>query len=306
MGKVAFVFPGQGAQYSGMGRELAEASAAAAAVFAAADSLRPGTSRQCFSGDEAGLSQTRNTQPCMYAVEMAAAAALEEAGIHADMTAGFSLGELAALTYARGADFSTVFPLVCTRGEAMERAASQADTAMWAVAGLTGARVEEICAGFEGFYPVNYNCPGQTSVAGRKQATAEFSNGVKAAGGRAIPLKVSGGFHSPYMAPAAAAFAQALEGVDFREPAIPLYANCTGLPYEPARIKPLLTRQICSPVRWEATIRHMIAQGVDTFIEVGPGQVLQGLIAKINPALRRFGVCDRKSLEKTIQEVRGC
>lgn len=305
MGRVAFVFPGQGAQYSGMGRELAEHSAAAAEVFRLADRIRPGTLEQCFSGSEEALRETKVTQPCMFTVELAAAAALKEANIVPEMVAGFSLGELAALTYAGVVDASTSFALVCRRGALMQAAAEQVSTAMAAVVRLDAGTVEQICAQFDGVYPVNYICPGQIAVAGLQDQMAAFSAAVKAAGGRALPLKVSGGFHSPFMASAAEQFGQLLEEVSFRAPQTTLYSNCTGLPYG-NEIKELLAKQICSPVRWESIIRHMIAAGADTFVEVGPGQTLRGLIAKIDPAVRTFGVSDKASLEQAIAEVTIC
>lgn len=305
MGRVSFVFPGQGAQYPGMGRELMECSSAAAEVFRRADELRPGTSETCFSGSEEALKRTDITQPCLFTVEAAAAAALGEAGIQAHMAAGFSLGELAAIFYSSVVDFSTSFKLVCRRGELMQAAAEQFDTAMAAVVKLTNEQVEELCARFEGVYPVNYNCPGQVTVAMKREQLAPFSAAVKEAKGRALPLKVSGGFHSPFMAEASVRFGEALEAVECHAPAIEVYSNYTGLPYD-GNVKELLTRQVCSPVRWEQIVRHMIAQGVDTFIEVGPGSVLQGLIRKIDPNVRVFGVSDRASLEKTIQEVKQC
>lgn len=305
MGKVAFVFPGQGAQYPGMGRSLCDVSPAAAEVFRNVDRIRPGTSRQCFAGTEMQLQQTSITQPCLWAVEMAAAAALDEAGIRADVTAGFSLGELSALSYASVVDASTCFRLVCERGRLMQNAAASSDTAMAAVVRLNNAEVEEICSRFDRFYPVNYNCPGQVTVAGPKENMGAFSAAVREAKGRAIPLKVSGGFHSPFMAEAAAWFGYLLRTVEFSPPAIPVYSNLTGRPYE-GDMKQLLEKQICSPVRWESIVRHMVADGVDTFIEVGPGSVLQGLITKIDKNVRVFGVSDAESLETTIQEVRKC
>ena len=305
MGKIAFVFPGQGAQYPGMGQELTGISTAAAEVFRMADLARPGTAAQCFGGSVEELQETKTTQPCMFAVEMAAAAALREAGIQADMVAGFSLGELAALSYSRVVDQSTSFGLVCRRGELMQAAAEQADTSMAAVVKLSNEAVEEICARFPGVYPVNYNCPGQVTVAGLKAQMPAFSAAVKEAKGRALPLKVSGGFHSPFMAGAAAEFGKLLANIELKKPQIPLYSNVTGRPYE-GDFADLLTRQICSPVRWEQTVRHMIGAGADTFIEVGPGNVLQGLIRKIDPTVRVLGVCDRESLEETIREVKAC
>lgn len=305
MGKVAFVFPGQGAQYAGMGKSLCDISPAAAAVFRMADAIRPGTSRHCFEGTEESLKETRITQPCLWTVEMAAAAALKEAGIRADLTAGFSLGELSALSYADVVDVSTCFRLVCERGRLMQQAAQTVDTTMTAVVKLSNEKVEEICARFDGVYPVNYNCPGQVTVAGLSASMDAFGAAVKAAGGRALPLKVSGGFHSPFMEEASAWFGYILKPVEFKTPAIPLYSNMTGLPYC-GEMKQLLEKQICSPVRWEAIIRHMIAEGADTFIEVGPGTVLQGLIRKIDKNVRCFGVFDADSLDRTIKEVRVC
>ena len=187
----------------------------------------------------------------------------------------------------------------------MQEAAETHDTAMAAVVKLSNETVESICAQFEGVYPVNYNCPGQVTVAGLKSEMPAFSAAVKAAGGRALPLKVSGGFHSPFMAEASEKFGKALESVNFSESAIPLYSNVTGKPYEGSP-KELLQKQICSPVRWETIIRKMIDAGVDTFIEAGPGNVLQGLIKKIDPNVRVFGVSDAESLKITIQEVKPC
>ena len=305
MGKISFVFPGQGAQYPGMGKSLCEVSPAAAAVFAMADAVRPGTSAQCFDGSEAELKETKITQPCLWTVEMAAAAALREAGICADVCAGFSLGELSALSYAEVVDISTCFKLVCRRGALMQAAAEAVDASMAAVVKLDNETVETICARFEGVYPVNYNCPSQVTVAGLRSSMADFSAAVKAAKGRAIPLKVSGGFHSPFMEEASEAFGEALVNVEFCLPTIPLYSNLTGELYG-GNMKKLLKKQISTPVRWETIIRSMIADGVDTFIEVGPGNVLQGLISKIDNTVRVFGVSDAESLANTIQEVNVC
>lgn len=305
MGKIAFVFPGQGAQHPGMGKELAEIAMGAADVFAMADKIRPGTSRQCFEGTEEELKETGITQPCLFAVEMAAAKALNERGVYADMVAGFSLGELAALSYSQVVDESTMFHLVCRRGELMQEAAERVQTAMTAVVKLTAEEVEKICNLFEGVYPVNYNCPGQVTVACLAEKLPEFSAAVKNAGGRALSLKVSGGFHSPFMAQAAQEFGVLLAEKEFSLPGLTVYSNCTGEPYD-SEIKGLLTRQICSPVRWEAIVRHMIASGADTFIEVGPGSVLSGLIGRIDKNVRTFQVCDRNSLENCVKEVLEC
>lgn len=305
MGRIAFVFPGQGAQYPGMGRELCDASPAAAEIFRQAEMIRPGTKGQCFEDPAELLQQTEICQPAMFTVELAAAAALEEAGIQADMAAGFSLGELAALSYAHIVDFSISFNLVCLRGQLMQQCAQRCDSSMAAVVKLSNEAVEEICSRFEHVYPVNYNCPGQVTVAAPRSEMADFAAAVKAAGGLAVPLKVSGGFHSPFMVSAANEFGAYLKDIPFRTPRVPLYSNCTGRPYE-GSVQDLLAKQICNPVQWEQAVRHMISQGTDTFIEVGPGNVLQGLIKKIDPSVRVFGVSDAESLKQTIQEVTSC
>ncbi len=305
MGKIAFVFAGQGAQFPGMGQELAQCSQAAADIFAKVDALRPGTSAQCFGGSEEELKETKNTQPCMFAVELASAAALAEGGIKADMAAGFSLGEIAALTYTGAVDLETGFHLVCRRGELMQAAAEEQPTAMAAVLRLSNEMVEEICAQFEQVYPVNYNCPGQVSVACAKEQLAPFSAAVKAAGGRALPLKVRGGFHSPFMASAAQGFAQVLSACTVNAPKMPLYANRTGQVYD-GDPKQLLSQQISSPVRWETIVRNMIAAGADTFLELGPGKTLCGLIEKIDQTVKTYALSSKEDLEKILKEVRGC
>lgn len=305
MGKIAVVFSGQGAQYRGMGKELAEHSPEAAAVFRTADAIRPGTSELCFTGSDEALAETRNTQPCMFAMELAAAAALSAAGIRGDMTAGFSLGEISALTYAGVVTPEAGFRLVCRRGELMQESAEAVDSSMAAVVKLDAETVEGLCARYGQVYPVNYNCPGQISVAGLRTELPDFMKDVKAAGGRAIPLRVRGGFHSPFMENAARGFGEALAAVTLSRPAMPLYSNYTGLPYEGDYVR-LLSRQICSPVRWQNIVERMVEAGADTFIELGPGKTLCGLIAKINPDVRVFHVEDERSLKETVEGVSQC
>ncbi len=305
MGGIAFVFAGQGAQAPGMGRSLYEASPAARDVFRRADEVRPGTSRQCFEGTEAELKVTKNTQPCLYTVELAAAAALAEAGLRGDMAAGFSLGELSALSYAGAADFETGLRLVMRRGELMQSASEARKTSMAAVLRLEKESVESLCARFREVYPVNYNCPGQIAVSGAAEEMEDFLKAVKAAGGRAVPLKVSGAFHSPFMGEAAAAFREELERCPLGKPAIPLYANPTGAPYGPD-LKGTLAQQMDHPVLWEATVRNMTAAGADTFVELGPGNTLCGLIRKTDPTLRCFGAAGAEDLKNLLKEISGC
>lgn len=291
MGKIAFVFSGQGDQYPGMGKALYEQYPEAAEVFDACDALRPGTSAQCFDGTEEELKETRNTQPCLFAVESAAAAVLTAHGIRPDVVAGFSLGEVVACAYAGMVDRATGFSLVCRRGELMQEAAQKHDTSMAAVVKLTPDIVRDLCARYTDVYPVNFNCPGQVSVAGLTAQMSDFANDVKAAGGRAIPLKVKGAFHSPFMAQAADAFAETLAGVTFREGDMPVYSDVTAKPYA-GDPRDLLSRQICSPVLWEDIVRDMIAQGVDTFIEIGPGKTLCGMIKKIDATVKAYSAAD--------------
>lgn len=304
MGKIAFVFSGQGAQAPGMGKELYECSAAAKAVFELCDSIRPGTSEQCFNGTKEELTVTANTQPDMFAVEVAAARALVEAGIQPDALAGFSLGEISALAFSGAVSLEDGFKLVCRRGELMQEASNAADSAMVAVVKLPPEKVEELAGQFDQVYPVNYNSPAQTVCAGLSSSMDGFKAAVKAAGGRALPLKVSGAFHSPFMSSAAKGLAEVLAPMEFAAPSRPLYSNVTAQPYEDGQFKDLLSRQVENPVRWQTIVENMIAAGVDTFIEVGPGKTLAGLIGKINSDVRALNVEDAESLKHTIEEVK--
>ena len=304
MGKVAFVFSGQGAQYSGMGKSLYEASAAAKAVFDTAETIRPGTIQQCFEGALEEISITKNTQPCLFCVDLAAAQALREAGIEPDMVAGFSLGEVAAVTFAGIFTQAEGFSLVVKRGEAMQAAAEKVDSAMAAVLKLANDKVEELCRMHTGVFPVNYNCPGQLVVAGLKSSLEGFLSDVAANGGRAVPLNVSGGFHSPFMESAAIRLAQVLEEMDAKAPRLPVYANYTAEPYGADDAKLLLEKQVSNPVRWQQTVEKMIEAGVDTFVEVGAGKTLCGLIKKTNRAAKVYNVEDADTLAATLAALR--
>ena len=305
MGKVAFVFSGQGDQHPGMGEALCRKYSAAKEIFSRCDAVRPGTSGQCFSGSDEELRETQNTQPCMFAMELAAAAALKSCGLAPDMAAGFSLGELAALTDAGAMTVETGFSLVCRRGILMQQAAQQQNTSMVAVLKLSAETVEAIAARHKDVYPVNYNCPGQISVSGIEESMPAFCADVKSAGGRTLPLKVRGGFHSPFMKEAGDAFADELRRHRLNAPEIPVCSDVTGLPYMGDTAE-LLSQQICAPVQWERIIRNMHADGATVFVEIGPGKTLCGMISRIVPDARCFAVSAYENLEDLCAEVAKC
>lgn len=299
MGRIAFIFSGQGDQYPGMGKEICEKYSEAANIFELCDAIRNGTSQQCFSGTQQELSETKNTQPCMYALELAATQVLYEHGIRPDAVAGFSLGEVAAATVAGLFDVKTGFSLVCKRGELMQRDAEKVEASMAAVLKLSENELRDICDKFEGVYPVNFNCPGQITISGKSEHMPEVFALIKQSGGRAIPLKVKGGFHSPFMREASREFALELENVKIGDMEIALYSNLTSQIYGNNIIE-TLAKQICSPVYWEKTVRNMIDSGIDTFIEIGPGRTLTNMMAKIDSNVKAYCISD---LDTVISEV---
>lgn len=299
MGKVAFVFAGQGAQYSGMGKSLYETSKAAKAVLDEAERLHPGTLEMCFNGSREDLSQTRNTQPCLMAVDRACAAALIESGIKPEGLAGFSLGEIAAMATSGLLPFEQMFRLVTRRAELMQACAEKYESGMIAVLKLEDAVVEALCAQNHAF-PVNYNCPGQIVCALLTKDIPALTEAVKAAGGRALSLAVNGGFHSPFMADAAQGLRDFAKDLPFVAPSLPLYADKTCKPYTAESAAELLGAQVESPVRWTELIRTMQADGYTDFIEVGAGKTLSGLIGKIGGAVRIANVEDADSLAATV------
>ena len=308
MGKTAWVFAGQGAQSPGMGKSLYETSAAARAIFDMADTL-PGRriSALCFEGPKEALQLTVNTQPCVFTVDMAAAAALGERGFKPDVSAGFSLGEYAALSAAGVFSFPEGLKLTARRAEWMDQAVPAGIGGMAAILKLDTETIERICAELKPHgvvEPVNYNCPGQTVIAGHKETVAEACRLLEAAGARTIPLPVSGPFHTSLMAPAAEGLRDILSSMTLQVPACPVYSNVTATPSDDLEeIRARLVRQVMSRVRWHETISRMLDSGIDTFVEIGPGKTLSGFIRRISPEAAVLNVEDKPSLEATCQAL---
>lgn len=304
MDKIAFVFSGQGAQKPGMGKALYETSPAAARVFDMAEARRPGLREMCFSGDMQALSRTVNTQPCLFAVDLAAAVALEASGITPDCVAGFSLGEIPALAFAGILSYEDAFDLVCVRAEAMQACADGMEGGMAAVLGLEADAVEAACEAVGRVYPVNYNCPGQIVIAGERDAIEQVKAHLSQTRARVMPLPVGGAFHTVYMQDAAQHMAKALSGMSLNSPRMPIYANVTAKPYE-APYEALITQQVMNPVRWQATIEGMAAAGVTKFVEVGIGKTLVGFIKKTSKESLAVHVEDDATLAAALEALNG-
>ena len=302
MSKIAFVFSGQGAQAPGMGKELYDCSPAAKAVFDLADSIRPGTSQQCFEGTQEELNVTINTQPCLFACDLAAAKAAQERGIQPDCAAGFSLGEAAAVAFSGMLTEAEAFSMVCKRAELMNEAAQKNPGAMAAVMKLSPQQVETLCGPIENAWPVNYNSPKQTVVAASADTIDQVVEAASAQRGRAVKLAVSGAFHSPLMHSAADGLREYLASVSLREERLPVDANLTAEPYGEDK-KETMAAQCENPVRWQKTIENMIANGVDTFIEVGVGKTLAGLIKKINPEVTVYQIENKEGLDAAAEAL---
>lgn len=280
----AYVFPGQGSQFSGMGKDLYDASSAAKKLFESAnDILGFKITDIMFYGDSESLKQTKVTQPAVFLHSVAAALTIED--FRPDMVAGHSLGEFSALVASGAISFEDGLKLVYARAMAMQKACEQTPSTMAAVLGLEDSKVEEVCATIEGVVPANYNCPGQLVISGEKEAIQLACKALKEAGAkRALPLPVGGAFHSPLMESAREELAAAIGETIFHTPVCPIYQNVDALPHtSPEEIRENLLKQLTSPVRWTQTVMNMTKNGATEFCELGPGNVLEGLIKKCNP-----------------------
>ena len=280
----AYVFPGQGAQFVGMGKDLYDNSPLAKELFEKAnDILGFRITDLMFSGTDEDLRQTKVTQPAIFLHSVILAATLGS-DFKPDMVAGHSLGEFSALVANKALSFEDGLRLVAARAGAMQKACEKEPSTMAAILGLDDAKVEEICKSIdEVVVPANYNSPGQLVISGSIKGIEVACEQLKAAGARrALPLKVGGAFHSPLMEPARIELAEAIHATKVSEPICPVYQNATAKRVtDPAEIKQNLIDQLTAPVLWTQMVQHMITDGADTFVELGPGNVLQGLISKI-------------------------
>lgn len=303
MRKIAFIFPGQGAQYTGMGRDFYENFDRAKEVFAIAGKVSGRSMEELIFRENEELHITKYTQIAMLTVELAILRVLEEKGVTSFVNAGLSLGEYAALTASGGLSIRDALELVVKRGKFMQEAVP-AGGAMTAVMGLEAETVEQICEETEGIVSVaNYNCPGQIVISGEEKAVSQAAEKMKEAGAkRCMPLKVSGPFHTSMLEEAGKKLAEELEHVTVGELTAPYISNVTAeYVLDREEVKGLLQRQISSPVRWQQSVELMAAEGVNTFIEIGPKKTLSGFLKKIVPQLDSYHVETVEDMEKLLE-----
>ena len=304
--KLGFLYAGQGSQHPGMGADLYADPVFRAAFDRAAERVDFDLKEVCFTDQQGVLNQTRYTQPCMVAFAVAMTALLKHRGIVPAAAAGLSLGEYSALHAAGVLDAETVTELVAFRGKAMEQAAADKPSSMMAVLGLDRKPLQEACSAASALGSVviaNYNCPGQLVIGGEQAAVAQAAALAKEAGARrCMPLKVSGPFHTPLMAPAGAALEERFRTVTFAQPQIPVVFNCLGdVKPEDTTVPELLVRQVQSSVYMEDSIRRMAALGMDALIEIGPGRVLSGFVKKTTPQLPVYAVETAEDVQQLTQ-----
>jgi len=308
--KTAFLFSGQGAQFPGMMNDIAQKNEKAQKVFSIADhTLNRSISDLCFEGSQDELNLTHNTQPCVLAADLAAYAALSDYGIFPDVTAGFSLGEYAALVAANVIRISDAFSIIQKRADFMQKAVPIGKGAMAAIMKLSEADVLDLCNKVKGYIvPANYNCPGQVVVSGESDAIDMLLAISKEKKIRAMKLAVSAPFHCNMMDSAADNLRNPLSSITFSEPNVPIYLNVDGeVETKPKKILEKLILQAKSPVYWEKTLRNMYEAGIDTFVELGPGKTLSGFVKKTfnnGEKVNIFNVTDLTTLENTITSLR--
>jgi [acyl-carrier-protein] S-malonyltransferase len=300
MTKIAFCFPGQGSVEPGMGRDIAQASAEARAVYARASAAANlDLERLCFHGHASELLDTAVQQPALVATSLAVLAALRARGIEPDYVVGHSVGEFAALAAAQAMTDEEAIALVRERGIAMAEAAARHPGSMAAILGLEDEVVETLCRKILGVWPANYNCPGQIVISGENDAVDECCELAQEAGARrAVKLKVSGAFHSPLVARAADRLRPAIDRVKFQEPVAPFMSTVTARLESAQRMAPLLVDQLTAPVRFTQAASELVREGVRTFVEVGPGNVLSGLVKRIDRSVKAVSVNSLTALDE--------
>jgi len=305
--KIAFCFPGQGSFEAGMGRDIAEAIPAAMSVYRrGSEASGLDLERLCFHGSQEELLDTAVQQPALVATSLAMLAALQERGVKADFVIGHSVGEFAALAAAEAMTAEEAIALVRERGLAMAEAAAQHPGSMAAILGLADEVVEALCRRILGVWPANYNCPGQVVVSGENSAVDRCIEDAQSEGARrAVKLKVSGAFHSPLVARAADRLRPAIEKVKFQEPVSPFMSTVTARVESAHRIGPLLVDQLTAPVRFTQSATELMREGVRTFVEVGPGNVLSGLVKRIDRSVHAVSINNLDALERLPELLSG-